>query len=388
MTLLNSEIQQFINNNLTTDVSKLALQKNPFEKVDYRIILNQIVCKQKAKNKLPSWFKAENIIFPERINIEQTTDERVAAFKSSLFNGQSLLDASGGFGVDSYYFSKQFKEVVHCEINNDLSAIVSHNFKQLQAENIKCFAENSENVLKERNQKFDVVYVDPSRRNETKGKVFMLKDCEPNVPNLQNFYFSFANIILVKTAPILDVSAALEELKNVKTIYAIALENEVKELLWVLDKDYSASPKILAINIDKTTTSTTSETTFETRFSEPLTYLFEPNAAIMKLNLFSALEQYKLHEHSHLFTSDELVTFPGRRFKIEKTIPFSKKEIQNELSNKKANVSTRNFPLKPEEIKKKFKIKDGGTLFAFFTTNYKNEKIVVLCTKIKNNEND
>lgn len=388
MTLLNSEIQQFINNNLTTDVSKLALQKNPFEKVDYRIILNQIVCKQKAKNKLPSWFKAENIIFPERINIEQTTDERVAAFKSSLFNGQSLLDASGGFGVDSYYFSKQFKEVVHCEINNDLSAIVSHNFKQLKAENIKCFAENSENVLKERNQKFDVIYVDPSRRNETKGKVFMLKDCEPNVPILQDFYFSFANIILVKTAPILDVSAALEELKNVKTIYAIALENEVKELLWVLDKDFSASPKFLAINIDKTITSTTSETTFEARFSEPLTYLFEPNAAIMKLNLFSALEQYKLHEHSHLFTSDELDTFPGRRFKIEKTIPFSKKEIQKELSNKKANVSTRNFPLKPEEIKKKFKIKDGGTLFAFFTTNYKNEKIVVLCTKIKNNEND
>lgn len=387
MKLLNSAIQQFINENLKTDVSKLALQKNPFESVEYPTVLNQIVCKQKAETKLPTWFKAENILYPERINIEQTTDERVAAFKSSLFKGNALLDASGGFGVDSFYFSKKFKEVIHCELNPDLSAVVNHNFKQLQAKNIKCFAENSEDVLKLLNQKFDVIYVDPSRRNETKGKVFMLKDCEPNLPVLQDLYFTFANTLVVKTAPILDVSAALEELKNVQTIYAIALENEVKELLWVLEKDYLSLPKRIAVNISKKETYSTKEGHQETQYSLPLTYLYEPNAAIMKLNLFTALEQYKLHEHSHLFTTDELVDFPGRQFIIDKVLSFNKKEIQANVANKKMNVATRNFPLKPEEIKKKYKIKDGGTVFAFFTTNYKNEKIIVLCTKIQNNEN-
>lgn len=387
MKLLNSAIQQFINENLKTDVSKLALQKNPFENVEYPTVLNQIVCKQKAETKLPTWFKTGNILYPERINIEQTTDERVAAFKSSLFKGNALLDASGGFGVDSFYFSKKFKEVIHCELNPDLSAVVNHNFKQLQAKNIKCFAENSEDVLKLLNQKFDVIYVDPSRRNETKGKVFMLKDCEPNLPVLQDLYFTFANTLVVKTAPILDVSAALEELKNVQTIYAIALENEVKELLWVLEKDYLSLPKRIAVNISKKETYSTKEGHQETQYSLPLTYLYEPNAAIMKLNLFTALEQYKLHEHSHLFTTDELVDFPGRQFIIDKVLSFNKKEIQANVANKKMNVATRNFPLKPEEIKKKYKIKDGGTVFAFFTTNYKNEKIIVLCTKIQNNEN-
>jgi hypothetical protein len=130
------------------------------------------------------------------------------------------------------------KHVYHCEINPELSAIVKHNLIQLNYENITCIEGDSTETLKNLNQKFDWIYVDPSRRNDIKGKVFMLNDCLPNIPDLQSFYYQFSSKILIKTAPLLDITAGLTELQNVKQIHIVAVDNEVKELLWELHKNY------------------------------------------------------------------------------------------------------------------------------------------------------
>jgi hypothetical protein len=53
------------------------------------------------------------------------------------------------------------------------------------------------------------------------------------------------------------------------------------------------------------------------------------------------------------------------------------------LENKKANITTRNFSETVENIRKKWKIKDGGSLYCFFTTDINNNKIVLLCDKLK-----
>lgn len=387
--LLKTEIQEFININLDASIQLLALKKNPFPEVNYADIVNQIGAKQKAKTKLPTWFKTQEIVFPAKISIEQTSSEKTAKYKANLVAGKTLIDLTGGFGIDDYYFSKKIANVTHCEINEDLSKIVAHNFSKLETNNIKCININSTDFLNQTNQNYDYIYVDPSRRSDLKGKVFLLQDCEPNVPELLSLYFSKTKNILVKTAPILDIQAGINQLKNVKEVHIVALENEVKELLWKLEKNYAGAVTIFSVNIEKEnieTVETTFSKEYSATFSLPKTYLYEPNVSLLKSGNFNAISTHykidKLHLHSHLYTADEKIDFAGRTFKIDKIIPFQKKEIKEEIINSKMNVTTRNFPLKVEEIKKKYKIKDGGTVYAFFTTNIKNQKIVLICTKI------
>ena len=388
--LLKPEIQDFINANISTDVQKLGLQKNPFPEIDYKTILNQIEAKSKAKTKLPTWFSAPFILYPPKISIEQTSSEVTARYKSEIISGESIIDVTGGFGVDCYYFSKKIASVTHCEIHPELSQIVKHNYSHLQADNIQCFAADGLEMLEKLNQKFDWIYIDPSRRNDVKGKVFLLKDCLPDITSLLSEYFLYTDKILIKTSPIYDISAGLSELEYIKIIHIVAVENEVKELLFELDKSHNHAPiqiKTVNINAEKT-----EHFDFElgkeyfTGYSAPLHYLYEPNASVMKSQGFKALgSSYnlnKLHKHSHLFTSNELLDFVGRRFEVQIVIPYNKSVIKERLEGQKANITTRNFPESVADLRKKWKISDGGDLYCFFTTDLNNAKIVVICNKI------
>ena len=386
---LTSEIQHFIDQNIGSDLKQLALRKSPFPDGDWIEIIGQIAAKTKAKDKLLTWFATPNIVYPSKISVEQTSSERTALYKSQLVSGESLIDLTGGFGVDDFYFAKQLKTVVHCEINNDLSAIVKHNFSQLEVNNVEFFSGDSSAILKDLNREFDWIYIDPSRRNEAKGKVFMLADCLPNVPELLDFYFGFSKNILIKTAPILDISAGLRELKHVREIYIVAVENEVKELLWMIGKDYKGTVAIKTTNLTKERMDVFDFVLLnptDAAFSLPKKYLYEPNSAIMKSGGFDALGThfglFKLHQHSHLYTSDEIIDFPGRIFEIVRNIGYNKTDMKT-LENQKANITTRNFPDAVETIRKKWKIKDGGNDYCFFTTDANNDKIVLICAKIK-----
>lgn len=388
--ILNPKVQVFIDTNIGTNIATLALQKNPFPDVDWISILNQIEAKTKAKNKLPNWFMSPNIIYPSKLSIEQTSSEKTAFYKASIVSGDRLIDLTGGFGVDDFYFAQKIKEVVHCEINTELSQIVKNNFECLKAPNISCFAGDSLETLAHLKTNWDWIYIDPSRRNDTKGKVFMLKDCLPNVPENLTFYFKNTNAILIKTAPILDITAGLAELPHVKQLHIVAVENEVKELLWELHADYAGPLRIKTINIAKEKNQTfdfimNNDDGFP-NLSLPQTYLYEPNSAIMKSGGFDEVGSFfkvnKLHKHSHLYTSEHLIPFPGRIFEIQKTFEYSKTAMKTFLENTKANITTRNFPDSVESIRKKWKIKDGGNLYSFFTTDANNHKIVLICTKI------
>lgn len=391
LSILYPKVQEFIQDQLGVSIAKLALQKNPFPEIDWLTILNQIEAKTKSREKLPTWFSTKAIIYPSKLSIEQTSSERTAEYKSSLIAGNSLIDLTGGFGVDDYYFAKKINKITHCEINTDLSEIVGHNFKQLGVTNIECIAGDSLTTLQSTTEKWDWMYIDPSRRNDTKGKVFMLKDCLPNVPENLDFYFEKSDAILIKTAPLLDIAAGLSELQNVKTIHIVAIENEVKELLWELHKNYLGAIGIKTVNLTKDATNffdfILNQESTEANYSLPKRYLFEPNSAIMKSGGFNEIsEQYrldKLHKHSHLYTSNEIIDFPGRVFEIQHAIPYSKKEIKIHLENSKQNITTRNFPETVELIRKKWKIKEGGNSYCFFTTDMNNDKIVLICTKIK-----
>ncbi len=368
-----------------------VLLKEPvFEGVSQKELVEQIEAKKKSRDKLPTWFASANIYYPNKLNIEQTSSESTAEYKAQIVSGKSLVDLTGGFGVDSYFFSKKIASVFHCEINSGLSKISAHNFKVLGRNNIKCLPKDGITFLEESTQNFDWIYVDPSRRSDKKGKVFLLEDCLPNVSENLPLIFEKTQNILVKTSPLLDIKKGIEELEFVKEVHVVANNNEVKELLFILEKGYNGSIGVKTVNLLPNRTDTFNfkleeeqNTTID--FGEPSAHLYEPNAAILKSGGFKSVAKTynlkKLHPHSHLYTSGSIVDFPGRRFTIEKVLPYSKKSLKS-LAVSKANITTRNFPLSVVELRKKHGIKDGGETYLFFTTDINNNLIFLMCKKI------
>lgn len=386
--ILNKDVQQFINDHLKSDVTKLILKGSPFECVSIPEIAEQILAKNSCEKKLPTWFNSEKIYYPNKLNIEQTSSEITAKYKSDLVSRKTLVDITGGFGVDTYFFSQKVKDITHCEINSELSTIVSHNFKQLKVKNITTLLCDGIEFLAKNQEKFDWIYADPSRRNDAKGKVFLLADCLPNIPKNLDLFFQKTDNILLKVSPILDITSAVSELQFIKEIHVVAVDNEVKELLFLLEKNYTKNIQVKTINIAKTITQkfdfNLNENSNAT-FSEPKKYVYEPNAAILKSGAFLQVSEKlniaKLHHNSHLYTSNHLMDFPGRRFEIKHCISYNKKQLLQLIPSKKANIATRNFPETVAQIRKKTGLKDGGNQYLFFTTDFNNKHVVLICVK-------
>lgn len=390
--ILNNDVQSFINNNLKSNIDKLLFKGSPFKQVTIQELANQIIAKQKSEKKLPTWFNTDGIYYPSKVSIEQTSSEITASYKNSLVKGNTIIDLTGGFGVDSFYFSKKFNTVIHCEINEELSKIVDYNYLQLGVDNVNTIPNNGIEYLKETSEIIDCIYIDPSRRNDIKGKVFLLKDCLPNVPDNIDFLFSKSDTILIKNSPILDISATINELIFVKEIHIVAIKNEVKELLFLLEKNYNEGVKIKTSNILKNSVLECFNFSFtsniEASFNLPLNFLYEPNSAILKSGGFNQVSSYysldKLHQHSHLYTSELLKeNFPGRTFIIDKYFKYNKKRVRKEILEEQANITIRNFPKTVAQLRKETKLKEGGDVYLFFTTNFNNEAIVIKCKKIK-----
>jgi hypothetical protein len=366
------------------------LKKPFFETVSPRELAEQITSKKKCKKKLPKWFETPLIYYPKKINIEQTSSEATARYKSEIVSGKTLVDLTGGFGVDSYFFSHKIDTVFHCEIDVDLAEISAHNFKILGVKNVKTIPSDGLQFLKISTGPFDWIFIDPSRRDTLKGKVFHLSDCIPDVGKYFELFFDKTQNVLLKTSPFLDITAALKDLQNVMSLHIVAVNNEVKELLWVLKKGYLGAIDVKTMNLGTTDRQTfgfllREENEAHSSFSLPQTYLYEPNAAIMKSGAFKIVGQRystnKIHRNTHLYTSDTLLNFPGRRFLIKESIPYDKK-ASSFLKGLKANVATRNFPQTVNEIRKKHGILDGGNAYLFFVTDM-NEKCMILnCLKV------
>ena len=272
-------------------------------------------------------------------------------------------------------------------MNKELAVIAKHNFNSLGATHINC--STGDGLATVLQQQYDTIYIDPARRHSAKGKVFFLKDCEPNVVGKTEDILSHCETLLIKTSPMLDISVGLSELKNVVEIHVVAVDNEVKELLWLIRKNAPGTIAIKTVNITKTQVESFDfihGTKELPSYGLPQRYLYEPNAAIMKAGAFASVSNafvvLKLHINSHLYSSDELIEFSGRRFIIKQTIPYRKSEMRMHLAGIKANVATRNFPETVQVLRKKWKIKDGGEIYLFFTTDMNNERIVLICSKI------
>ena len=371
--LLDSEAQAYINNHLNDDVHQIAMAKSPIANVEARELSGQIVSKQKAMKKLPTWYHQEGIYYPPSLSIEQTSSETTALYKSKLVSGDSMIDLTGGFGVDSFFFAKQVSALTHCEINPELSEIAAHNARKLGSNNISFLAGDGLEYLQNYDGHFGTIYIDPARRSN-QGKVFKLADCSPNVVEHLDLLLKKAPRIIIKTAPLLDITAGIKELKNVAEIHIVSTRNEVKELLWVINSNPSDQLKIVAVTLNekiKTFSFSTSEDIPVQAFaSSPVSgYLYEPDAALLKSGAFNLIaERYALHkldQQTQLYQADELKPeFPGRIFKINHVMSSGEFKKQKDLVG---NVISRNYREKAENLVKKYKIRPDQQRFLVFT---------------------
>lgn len=382
--ILTPQFQAYLRSIEKEDIRNIGLKKSLFPSITSAEIAQQLKGLQVAKIKFPTLYKTENIYFPPSINLEQASSEATANYKASLVKGKKIIDLTAGLGIDSIAFTKSFDEVIHIEQNSDLSKIVKHNVKTL-GKNIKCFNSTFDTYFKANpNEKFDTIYLDPARRDNS-GRKFILEDLEPNILEHIDSFFKKAPIILVKLSPLLDLSLTIQQIACIKEIHLVAVKNEVKDFLIVLEKGLKTNnPQIFCVNLEHNHENYSypflTENESIATFSGIKKYVYSPNAAILKAGAFKSIcKAYnvdKLHQNTHLYTSNQLIeNFPGRIFEVEEFVKNPKKEI----TKSKANLLVKNYPENIDLIKRKFKISDGGSITYIFTQSI--EGIHILKTK-------
>lgn len=399
--LLNEAFYKYIYEHKDDNTNVLRLQQRENKEFDVSFAIDQIEARKKIKSKLPHWHHNNYLLFPSVISTEQASSEETAIYKSELILNKEaikLCDLTGGLGIDTYYFAQKASSVTYIERYPLYCEIAQHNYKILKANNITIINDDCNNFAIKNSQYFNICYIDPARRGKNNKRVFAFEDCEPDILSLLPNLYRFSNQIIIKASPMVDITSAINQLSNIAEIHIVSVKNECKELLFILQKDVLcvSNPQIICVNICSKNKEVFSFSYLQERTlphsnyaSFILTYLYEPNSSILKSGAFKTLGQVfcidKLHVNSHLYTSDKYIEdFPGRKFKVIDIYDFSSKNSKI-IAQKytKASISSRNFPLRPDELKKRLKIKDGEAYYLFATTLYPNKKVIIITQKVQ-----
>lgn len=424
-------------------VRLFALQSHRYPDIDMPFLLDQLAGWQTARTKLPSWAANEDIIYPPHLSMEQCSSEQTAEYKARLvarfvgleniassdlnndcsrpsageettpkqqenhvqnsFEG-SFCDLTGGFGVDFSFIARSFKRAIYVEQQEKLCELARHNFHALGLTQAEVVNDDGTAYLHQLDH-VSVLFLDPARRNEQGGKTVLISDCTPDVLALEEELLEKADTVVIKLSPMLDWHRAVDELNRlgnvVLEVHIVSVRNECKELLLVLQRtkdekdDKMATEKALQVFCvnDESIVSYSLDEALST--SQRLLsavpkagqYLYEPNASLMKAGCFALLTaRYPLSAlslNSHLFVSDEAINeFPGRKFEITAVSSFNKKELRRSLSRiEKANLAVRNFPMSVADLRKRLKIKEGGDIYLFATTDAESNHLLFVCKK-------
>lgn len=390
------ETIQFVLAHRYDDVRQLALQADKYPEVDdMPWAVTQIAGRQMAMRKIPLWGETDGVLYPKHLSMEQCSSEVTARYKASLVAGETLVDLTGGLGVDSFFMGQRFKKMVYVECQAELCELASHNLPLLGMKEVETIHADAERYLHAMNP-VDCIFLDPARRDCKGSKTVAISDCVPNVKSLASLLLQKADKVWVKLSPMLDLAQAMADLPMIQEVHVVSVENECKELLTLLGKEMVSVCPVYTVNLTKDV-----EQRYRFSYKEEChavcqytsdveTYLYEPNASVLKAGAYKSLaEAYgmkKLHPNSHLYTSKQWVAdFPGRAFLCDAVISFQKKELKAQLGGlSKANLTVRNFPATVAELRKRTKLAEGGDVYLFATTLYDGRKVLLRCTKVVN----
>ena len=413
---------RFIEEHHRDNTGGLILSGKRYPAIDIKLAATIIEARKKLLEKVPEWGERFDLYYPGTLAAEQASSFYTAIYKQQFLDGGTIIDLTGGVGIDSYYMSQKAGRLIYIERNRDLCEATKYNFEKLGVKNIEIFnrevtEDNISSVIAEilsnsaqtkeeqsittiKREKFNkrvkLIYLDPARRGENDKRIYAISDCEPDITLLKEHLFKFTDKILVKVSPMADISSLLRELPETTSIHILSIDNECKELLLLLTQDnrhrvdsssgnrsnteqaeieVSCMNFIKRGNIQSFTFTYGKERSAEPKYAESIErYLYEPNSSILKSGAFKTISNRfdikKLEKSTHLYTSDRIAEgFPGKIFEIKKVIDYSNNTIRNlNKSYPKANISVRNFPIPANELKKRAGIEDGGNIQLIGTT--------------------
>ena len=387
---MNDKTRNFIEQNLDADIRQLALKGCRDKDVDLDAAIRQIAGRQTARRKLPSWAALDGILYPPHLNMEQCSSEQTARYKAGICSShpspKTLVDLTGGFGVDFAFMSEAFDEATYVERNSELFAISSANMKIL-APKAKCLNEDGLEVL-HRLDHVSMIFMDPARRDSHGGRTYGISDCTPNVLEIKDELLQKADVVMLKLSPMLDWHKAISDLgeQYIKEVHIVSVQNECKELLIVMQQQPAEPPIVYCVNDDSIFSYHPSFiSSNHISHHSSLIYLYEPNASIMKAGCFAEIEQAfevsQLAPNSHLFASDQVIEdFPGRKFRVTAVTSMNKQELKQALKDiRQANIAVRNFPMSVADLRKRLKLSEGGNDYIFATTLTEGKKVLIIC---------
>ena len=454
MTIMNDETREFVAMHRNEDVRELALKAKRVERLDLPSALDQIAGWQIARKKLPQWASCEGIVYPPHISMEQCSSQFTAQYKSeiaqtllapaatvrarvsdsgesdnqttksepqlsdspesdtqetktgvrvsdssesdTLVARSSMVDLTGGFGVDFSYLARGFSQATYVERQRHLCDLAEHNMAALGLDQARIVCGDGVEYLRQMGP-VDFIYLDPARRDEHGSRTYAIEDCTPNVFELRDLLLAKSQCTLVKLSPMLDWRKAVADFDGtVREVHIVATGNECKELLLVLGQqvhEEPSAPRVFCVNDNQRIDYDSAAYTQGLRIGgkplpEAKNYLYEPNASIMKAGCFDLVEERfgvtQVGPSSHLFVSATPVAdFPGRGFAIEAIGGMNKKDIKRLLNGtKQANIAVRNFPLTAPQLRKKLKLADGGPVYLFGTTMQGCDHVLLRTSKI------
>ena len=390
---------RFVREHREEDVRTLALQARRDGEVDLPWALDQIQGWQTARRKLPSWAAIDGLVYPPHLSMEQCSSEPTAIYKCGILERvpvecrETLIDLTGGFGVDFAFMARHFTRAFYVERQEHLCEAASHNFELLGLHLARVIHGDAEEFLSstDTNPASTFIYLDPARRDSNSDRTYAIADCSPNVLELLEPLFKAADHVVLKLSPMLDWHKALSDLgERVAEVHIVSIANECKELLLLMATDHTGEPVIHCVNDCQQIIYRPSENDISSDIasSEEAAYLYEPNASIMKAGCFGLItHRYPvkaLSTDSHLFTSSEAIAdFPGRRFAVHAITSMNKKELARALAGiTRANVAVRNFPMSAQQLRHRLRLADGGDDYIFGTTAATGQRVLYLCHKM------
>lgn len=396
---MTKEFIDFVKSNEDEDTARLLLSAARYPDIDMPLAVQQIEGRRTAREKWPSLLECEEFLYPPRLNREQASSEATALHKADIcfqrfyfhqLHGKEesrplrIADLTGGMGIDTFALAgwKTEKpgevEVDYVEQDPELCALARNNAKVLGLSNVHVHCGDSLKWLQKQDRRFDLIFVDPARRDKQGHKVAAFEDCTPDILAHQELLLAKGKEILVKASPMIDISLAASQLHNVSDIYVIAVQGECKEVLFHCGKP-DGEPLIHCHHLhhsvvdDYAFTREDEARAQATYASEMKKYLYEPNAALMKAGPFKMLSLTervdKLSRNTHLYTSDSFFQhFPGRIFSVIVEIKPSRKAVAEAIPDGRAHVVTRNYPVAAAELQKQLGLKEGGDRFVIATT--------------------
>ena len=358
--------------------------------------------------KIPAWAAIDGLMVPPALSLEQCSGEVAAQYKVDLVRSLQaqgclgrarMTDLTGGLGVDFAFLSPLFEAATYVERQEVLCTIARHNFPLLHLSHAEvCCGEAADCLPTLAPQ--DLIYIDPARRDGLGRKTWLIEDCTPNVAEMLPRMMERARVVMIKLSPMLDVTRALRSLPVApREVHIVAVGGECKELLFLFLSPQAEAAAVVDAPQSPLMVCHDGAHHFAFRPEEeaaahsPLAeavgeYLFEPCAAVMKGGAFRLVgERFglrKLHANTHLYTADHPVEgFPGRQFRVRTVSSFSKRDVRALLREAdRANLAVRNFPGTVAELRKRFRLKDGGTDYWFATTLCNERHVLIVTEKI------